>query len=145
MISLGITNAFIAGVSRLGYSLAKDHWLPTGISRISRTGVPTGGILAVSGVAAVGLALAGLRGWGTETLVLVPSTLVVAVYVITAAAAVRVLTGWGRAAAVATLMITTVVVPAAIEHALIPVAVAAVALVSRAVFRPRPAAPTRDR
>jgi len=37
VISLGTTNAFIAGVSRLGSSLAADYWLPTPVAKISRT------------------------------------------------------------------------------------------------------------
>ncbi|WP_353649161.1 amino acid permease [Nakamurella sp. A5-74] len=135
VISLGTTNAFIAGVSRLGHSLAADRWLPTPIATINRNGVPVGGVLAVSGIAAAGLAIAAWRDWGTDTLVVIPSTLVVAVYVIAAAAAVRVLTGGGRVAAISTLVITVLVVPTAAQHALIPVAVVVLALLSRLLSR----------
>lgn len=137
VISLGTTNAFIAGVSRLANSLAVEHWLPTPIARISPTGVPVGGVLAVSGIAASGLGIAAWRGWGTETLVVVPSTLVVAVYVVAAASAVRILTGWGRACGVVTLTITAMLIPTALQHVFIPIVVVLLALISRAVCRPR--------
>lgn len=137
VISLGTTNAFIAGVSRLAGSLAADHWLPTPFARTTRTGVPVGGILAVCGTAAGGLAVAAWRGWGTETLVVVPSTLVVAVYVVAAASAIRILTGWGRAAGLITLTVTAAVVPTALQHALIPVVVVLMAMLSQRLCRPR--------
>jgi amino acid efflux transporter len=140
IVSLGTTNAFIAGVSRLASSLAADHWLPSPIARITHGGVPVGGILAVSGTAAAGLLLAAWWGWGTDTLVVVPSTLVVAVYLIAAASAVRVLTGWGRVCGVVTLAITLLVVPTAAGHVLIPIVVAAFALASRLACRRPPAA-----
>ncbi|WP_157509075.1 hypothetical protein [Luteipulveratus halotolerans] len=54
MISLGTANAFIAGVSRLAHSLAASGWLPRPVAVINRDGVPTGGIVAVSGIAAAG-------------------------------------------------------------------------------------------
>jgi len=140
VISLGTTNAFITGVSRLANSLAADHWLPTPVAKITRTGVPVGGVLAVAGIAAGGLGVAALRGWGTDTLVVVPSTLVVVVYVIAAASAVRILTGWGRASGLVTLTITALVLPTALTQVLIPIVVVILALVSRTLCRPRNAA-----
>lgn len=142
VISLGTTNAFIAGVSRLACSLAADHWLPTPVARITGAGVPVGGIFAVSGTATAGLVLATWRGWGTETLVVVPSTLVVAVYVIAAASAIRILTRWGRAAGLMTLMVTVAVVPTALQHALIPIIVVLLALISQRLCRPPMTQPT---
>lgn len=145
VISLGTTNAFIAGVSLLANSLAADHWLPAPVARITRSGVPAGGVLAVSMVAAGGLAVAAWRGWGTETLVVVPSTLVVAVYVVAAASAARILTGRGRAAGLVTLTVTILVVPTALQHALIPLIVVVLALASQALCRPRtPSSPIKD-
>jgi amino acid efflux transporter len=96
IVSLATTNAFIAGVSRLAYSLADTRWLPQPTARITQASVPAGGVLTVALVAYAGLALALAFGWGTETLVVVPSTLVVAVYLLAAAAGVRVLRGVGR-------------------------------------------------
>jgi amino acid efflux transporter len=98
VVSLGTTNAFVAGVSRLGLSLARDGWLPSPVATV-RGGVPVGGVLAVAGTATGTLVVSAGAGWGTETLVVVPATLVVAVYVAAAAAGLRLLRGWGRACA----------------------------------------------
>lgn len=133
VISLGTTNAFIAGVSRLGLSLAEEGWLPRPVARVTAGGVPLGGVLAVAAVALGGLALSAWRGWGTETLVVVPSTLVVAVYVVAAAAGARVLRGWGRVAAGVTLLLTLGVAPSAVGYVLVPVIVGGLALLSRMV------------
>ncbi|WP_252444943.1 APC family permease [Pseudonocardia humida] len=131
VISLGTTSAFIAGVSRLGLSLAEQGWLPRPVARIHRTGVPVGGIVAVGLVAAGGLALAAALGWGTETLVVTPSTLVVAVYLLAAAAGARLLRGAPRFCAVATIVLTALVVPTAAENVLIPVVVVVLAVACR--------------
>lgn len=131
VISLGTTNAFIAGVSRLGYSLAGDGWLPEVVARISARSVPAGGVLAVGVVAYGGLVLGFVLGWGTETLIVVPSTLVVTVYLLAAAAGVRLLAGLARACAAVTIALTLIVAPAAARHVAIPLVVAAVALTAR--------------
>jgi amino acid efflux transporter len=131
VISLGTTNAFVAGVSRLGLSLAGQGWLPRPVARIRAGGVPAGGVVTVGLVAAGGLVLAAPLGWGTETLVVTPSTLVVAVYLLAAAAGARLLRGAPRACAVATIVLTALVVPAAAQHVLIPVVVAVLAVLCR--------------
>jgi amino acid efflux transporter len=135
VISLGTTNAFVAGVSRLGLSLAEQGWLPRPVARIRRNGVPAGGVATVGIVAAAGLVLAAAMGWGTEALVVTPSTLVVAVYLLAAAAGARLLRGTARACAVATIVLTALVVPAVAEHALIPLVVAVLAVACRRVVQ----------
>jgi amino acid efflux transporter len=140
VISLGTTNAFIAGVSRLGHSLARDGWLPRVTSRIDGRSVPVGGVLTVAAVAFAGLSLSAAAGWGTETLVIIPSTLVVAVYLLAAAAGTRLLTGLARGCAVITIVLTTVVIPSTARYAAVPVVVAALALLTRAALHRRPAA-----
>jgi amino acid efflux transporter len=140
VVSLGTTNAFVAGVSRLGLSLARDGWLPSPVATV-RGGVPVGGVLAVAGTATGTLVVSAGAGWGTETLVVVPATLVVAVYVAAAAAGLRLLRGWGRACAALTVLLTAVVVPSAAGHVVVPVAVAALALLSRRALSARVAAP----
>lgn len=127
VISLGTTNAFVASVSRLGYALARDHWLPAKVSVTTTAGTPIGGVLLVAAVAYAGLGLAALNNWGTEQLVVVPATLVVFVYLAAAAAGIRLLTGLGRYCSIATVALTVAVLPAALGHLLIPGAVAAAA------------------
>lgn len=144
VVSLGTTNAFIAGVSRLAYALAGEGWLPSPVGYIATSSVPAGGVLAVAGIASVGLAVAWLAGWGTETLVVVPATLVVAVYLLAAAAGVRLLRGAARGCAVATLALTLVVTPTASGHVIIPIAVTVVALIVRTLLRRRQSAGLTD-
>lgn len=127
VISLGTTNAFVASVSRLGYAMARDHWLPTPVGHTTTGGTPIGGVLLVAAVAYAGLGLAAINGWGTEQLVVVPATLVVFVYLAAAAAGIRLLTGLGRYCSIATVVLTVAVLPSALEHLLIPGTVAAAA------------------
>lgn len=137
VISLGTTNAFIAGVSRLAYSLAGEGWLPSPVRRVTRSSVPAGGVWAVTGIAAAGLAIAWTASLGTETLVVVPATLVVAVYLLAAASGVRLLRGPARGCAAATLVLTLLVTPTANEHVVIPLVVIVVALIVRVLSRQR--------
>lgn len=136
IISLGTTNAFIAGVSRLAYALARDGWLPPVVARVSTSSVPWGGVMAVGATAYAGLALAFTQDWGTETLIVVPSTLVVAVYILASLSGARLLRGSGRVAAVTALAISAVVAPSAAPNLLIPVAVIVIALLARLIWRP---------
>lgn len=134
VISLGTTNAFIAGVSRLGYSLAKEGWLPRPAAYVSSS-VPVGGVLAVALVAFGGLGLAWLCSWGTETLVVIPSTLVVFVYLAAAVAGIKLLSGRGRAVAIVSVVLIAVVVPSSMGYVIIPLIVIGVALTMRLVLR----------
>lgn len=147
VISLGTTNAFIAGVSRLAFALADTGWLPRAAARITHGSVPVGGVLSVAVIAYTGLALALAFGWGTETLVVVPSTLVVTVYLLAAAAGIRLLRGTGRLCALITIALTLLVAPAAAGHAQIPVATGLVALAVRCAVTRAPhnnPAPMKD-
>lgn len=136
VISLGTTNAFIAGVSRLGYSLGRDGWLPP-VTTVVRRSVPVGGVLTVAAIAYAGLLATAVFGWGTEELVVVPSTLVVAVYLLAAAAGVRLLRGPARACALATILMTAVFVPSAAQHAWVPAVVVVLALGARRLLARR--------
>lgn len=133
VISLGTTNAFLAGVSRLALGLGRDGWLPRPVARVRRS-VPVGGVLVVAAIGYGGLGFSALFGWGTETLVLIPATLVVAVYLLAAAAGARLLHGAARACALLTIALTAVVVPAALDHVVIVAAVAFLALTFRWVL-----------
>lgn len=135
VICLGTTTAFVAGLARLGHSLAGERWLPPAVATISAKGVPTGGVVAVAVVAAATLGVTWWQGWGTETLMVVPATLVVGVYLLAAAAGVRLLRGTGRLCAVISLAMTLVVTPAALGDLVFPAVVVALALTSRWVLQ----------
>jgi amino acid efflux transporter len=127
VISLGTTNAFMASVSRLGYALARDGWLPDSLRRQSPRGVPTTSVLTVAGIGAAGLAATYLAGWGTEDLVGVPASLVLVTYLIGTAAGIRLLTGRARMSAAIAFAATAAVAPFAATFIAVPVIVAAVA------------------
>jgi amino acid efflux transporter len=107
--------------------------LPRVVAHINTRSVPVGGVLVVGLVAYGGLAAGAVFGWGTETLVVAPSTLVVAVYLLAATAGVRLLDGVARVCAAVTIALTLLVVPAAAHHLVIPATVAVLALAARYV------------
>ena len=133
VISLGTTNAFVASVSRLGYALARDGWLPSAVGRLNRRRAPVGGILLVGTIGAGGLLLASIYGWGTQDIVYIPSTLVIFVYVMGTAAAARMLPGRSRLIALLALALTACTLPFALTHLLIPIGIALGALVYRSL------------
>ncbi|MFE2376776.1 APC family permease [Streptomyces sp. NPDC059398] len=128
VISLGTTNAFIAAVSRLGYGLGRDGWLPAPRGRRNARGVPVAGVLTVGGIGAVGLVVTRIGGWGTEDIVGLPASLVLVTYLIGTAAGVRLLTGRARVHALTALVLTAVITPFAAGYIAVPALVAAVAL-----------------
>jgi amino acid efflux transporter len=133
IISLGTTNAFVASVSRLGYALSRDGWLPSSLGRLNRRSAPSGGIWLVGAIGAGGLVLAWIFGWGTQDIIYIPSTLVIFVYVLGTASAVKLLSGRARALGVIALVLTAATLPFVFGHLLVPIAVALVALGYRAL------------
>lgn len=127
VISLGTTNAFIASVSRLGYALGRDGWLPASLSRTNQHDVPTRSVCVVAGIGAVGLLIGFLGDWGTEDIVGIPASLVLIVYLIGTASGARLLTGRSRAYAVTAFTLTAVIAPFAAAYIIVPVLVAVTA------------------
>ncbi|WP_263729489.1 APC family permease [Cellulomonas sp. SG140] len=141
VICVGTINAYVASVSRLGYALARDGWAPAALERRNRHGAPANAILVVAGIGTVGLAGAALLGWGTGGIVVIPSVLVLATYLVASAAAVRLLTGARRLVAVVAVVLLLLAVPYVGRGLAIPLLVAAVAaVVHRARRRPDGAA-----
>lgn len=128
IISLGTTNAFVASVSRLGYALSRDGWLPASLGRLNQRRAPSGGIWLVAAIGTIGLLLAWIFDWGTQDIVYIPSTLVIFVYLIGTAAAVKVLSGRPRVIAVIALVLTALTVPFAFGHLVVPIVVALAAV-----------------
>lgn len=132
VICLGTTNAFMASVSRLGCALADDGWMPAAMARRSTRGaVPVISVLVVAGLGAVGLVSSYVFGWGTEDLVGLPSALVIITYLLGTAAGVKLLRGRQRIFAALALLMTAVVTPFAAGAIVVPVIVAALALLYR--------------
>jgi amino acid efflux transporter len=132
-ISLGTTNAFVASVSRLAYALARDGWLPRRIGQLGRREVPAGGVWLVVAVGSAGLLVAWAGHWGTQQIVLVPATLVLCVYLLATAAAVRLTRGRIRTVAAAACILTACAVPFSFDYLLIPVVVTVAAFAFRRI------------
>jgi amino acid efflux transporter len=137
VICLGTTNAFVASVSRLGYALARDGWAPHVLARQNRHQTPHYAILTVGAIGGAGLAGAALFGWGTDTIVVIPSVLVLATYLLGAAAAARLFTGRLRLLAGITIVLLLITVPFAGWHLLLPPLIAASVIVLQAIRRRR--------
>ena len=135
LITLGTANAFVAATSRLGYALGRDDAFPRVMARRSRRGVPVVAILVVGGIAGAGLVLAYLRGWGAEAFLVVPTTLVIVVYVIAMGAGIRLLSGRAGVLAAVAALLCLALLPFAGVSLTLPAAVAGGALLYRRVAR----------
>lgn len=129
IICLGTTNAFLTSISRLGFALGRDGWAPRTLARRTAAGVPVRSVLLVAGIGFAGLAGAALFGWGTETLVFIPSVLVLATYLLGSAAAIRLFSGPCRLVAVIAVTLLALSVPFAGWHLVVPAAIAAAVLI----------------
>jgi len=146
LIALGTANVFVAATSRLGYALSRDGVFPRPLSRLDSRQVPRTAVLVVGGWALGCLAVSYAAGWDAQTLLVVPDSLVIIVYLSATLAAVRLLRGRHRwAAALATLMCCALL-PFAGVVLVIPAIIAAVALAYRRLLghQPAPSGPARD-
>lgn len=137
VISLGTTNAFMASVSRLGYALGRDGWMPRAMGSRSTNGAPVVGILVVTACGAGGLVLAYLSGRGAEDVVGMPAALVLVTYLIGTAAGVRLLSGRSRLYAGAAFVLTALIAPFAAAYIVVPIVVGGAAVGYRLVTRRR--------
>lgn len=144
-ISLGTTNAFVASVSRLAYALARDEWLPRPIAHLSHRHVPSGGVWLVVAVGGAGLLIAWVGHWGTQQVVFVPATLVLCVYLLATASAVKLTNGRPRALAAGAFGLTAGAVPFAFGHLVIALIVAFAALAYRSIHIRRTCSDSRRR
>lgn len=128
LISLGTANAFVAATSRLGYALARAGAFPPPLARLSRHGVPAVSVTAVGGYAGLGVLISYFAGWGPETLLVVPASLVIMTFLAGMAAGVRLLTGGRRALATVGTVLCLLLVPFSGGVFAIPVLVAGLAL-----------------
>ncbi|WP_156482315.1 amino acid permease, partial [Bacillus sp. VT 712] len=89
-ICLGTMNAFVASMSRLGYSLAKDNIAPSWLSKINeKYSTPSRAVLVVGSIAEIGLLTSYIFKIELEKLVFIPNSLGIATYIVGSAAGVR--------------------------------------------------------
>lgn len=107
LMSVGAMNAYFAGAARLGAALARDGSLPTWLARGSSAGeTPRRSLGVVTGLALATTAVLWVGGLPTDATMLLTTGTFTLVYVVGAAAAVRLLprAGWAWRCAVVSLV-----------------------------------------
>jgi amino acid efflux transporter len=131
LIALGTANAFVAATSRLGYALARDGVFPEPLARLNAKQIPRTAVVVVGGWALACLVISYLAHWDAETLLVVPDSLVIIVYLTTMVAAIRLLHGRRRWVAAVAALMCCVLIPFAGVVLTIPAGIAAIALLYR--------------
>lgn len=144
LISLGTANAFVAATSRLGYALARDGVFPQPLAQLNLKRVPTIAVAAVGGWAMLCLILSFFVGWDAQTLLVVPDSLVIIVYLSATVAAIRLFTGVKRWIAVVATAMCCALLPFAGVVLVIPAVIAIAALLYRHRFGRQPDKPPKD-
>lgn len=90
IICLGTTNAFIASMGRLGYSLGKEEIAPRYLAHINeKRENPTNAVKVVGCIAIIGLLISFVFQISIENIVLIPNSLGIITYIVGAAAGMK--------------------------------------------------------
>jgi amino acid transporter len=109
VLSFAPVNAYTAGISRLTFALGRDRRLPAWLSVTSASGTPRRALAAMGGLCAAAGATAYAAGWGIADLLPLSTSSFIATYVLSMAAAIRLLRPPLRYAAAASLVTCAVV------------------------------------
>lgn len=131
LISLGTANAFVAAISRLGYAMARDGVFPKPLARLTPKRIPVVAVSTVGGWAMACLIVSFIAGWNAQTLLVVPDSLVIIVYISATVAAIKFFTGPRRWIAVLATVMCCGLVPFAGVVLVIPAVIAIAALAYR--------------
>jgi amino acid efflux transporter len=101
VICLGTMNAYMAGLSRLGYSMARSGDLPAALARLERDGTPRNSVLAQFALNSLALAVQWLFRIPLKMFFLVPNVSFLTLYILGCLAAARLLRGQTLAVAAA--------------------------------------------
>ncbi|MCL6625703.1 APC family permease [Alicyclobacillus shizuokensis] len=95
VICLGTTNAFVASISRLAYSLSHEGLAPAWFDHVNeQRSTPQRAVLLVGALAGVGLVVTYVFNLSMSQLVYIPNSLGIATYILGTAAGVRLLRAW---------------------------------------------------
>ncbi|WP_269729900.1 APC family permease [Bacillus cereus] len=90
IICLGTTNAFIASMGRLGYSLGQEEVAPRYLASINvKRAAPTNAIKVVGFIAIIGLLICFVFHISIDRIVLIPNSLGIVTYIVGTAAGVK--------------------------------------------------------
>ena len=108
-LSFPVINAYTAGISRLTAALAQRRALPEWLGTLAPGGVPRRALVTMTTLIVIALTVSYLVGWGVDDLLPLSASSFIATYVLSMAAAVRLLHGWARIGAGVALVACTVV------------------------------------
>jgi amino acid efflux transporter len=124
LLTVATINTYFAGAAELGASLARDGSLPGWLAqRVGRTGVPRRALGLVAGLSLATTAAMAVLGLDTNSALLVTTSTFALVYLAATAAAVVLLDGWGRCAAVCSVLASAGLVAVTGWRVLLPLAV----------------------
>jgi amino acid efflux transporter len=124
LLTVATINTYFAGAAELGASLARDGSLPGWLARREgRSGVPRRALGTVAGLALVTIAAMAVLDLDTDSALLVTTATFALVYLAGTGAAVLLLDGWGRSAAVCSVVASAGLVAVTGWRVLVPVAV----------------------
>jgi len=130
-VLISLATAYVAATARLGYALARDGAFPSWLDYLDERGVPTHAVLAVGGFAAIGMLLSYVVGWNPKDILVVPTSLGMATYIVGSASGTRLLAGGAKLLAMISMLLCLAVFPFAGAFVGLPVAVAAAAWMYR--------------
>lgn len=109
VLSFAPVNAYTAGLSRLMFALGRRRQLPAWLGVVSESGTPLRALCVLGGLCAVAAAVAYTTNWGIADLLPLSTSSFIATYVLSMAAAVRLLRPPLRYAAATSLAACAVV------------------------------------
>ncbi|EMI9089513.1 MULTISPECIES: APC family permease [Bacillus] len=126
IICLGTTNAFIASMGRLGYSLGKEEVAPRYLAHINKKReTPTNAVKVVGFIAIIGLLISFVFHISIDKIVLIPNSLGIVTYIVGTAAGMKLIKNrLGKIFSIVAFTCCVVVYPFIGGVILIPVAVA---------------------
>jgi amino acid efflux transporter len=105
LLTVATINTYFAGAAELGASLARDGSLPGWLAvRSGPTGVPRRALALVAVLALLTIGVMAVLGLDTDSALLLTTATFALVYLTATAAAVVLLDGWGRVAAVVSVV-----------------------------------------
>ncbi|MED0998790.1 amino acid permease [Bacillus mobilis] len=130
IICLGTTNAFIASMGRLGYSLGKEEVAPRYLAHINKKReTPTNAVKVVGYIAIIGLLISFIFHISIDKIVLIPNSLGIVTYIVGTAAGMKLIKNrLGKIFSIVAFICCLVVYPFIGGVILIPVAVAFICL-----------------
>jgi len=131
LVTLGNTNAYVAGLGELGQNMGRSAQAPGWLAGPSAAAVPRRSIAVVTGQAVVSLLVVSWGGWSAEVLVVLTAAAQVAVYGIGLIAALRLLPRWSVGWWAAGISLPPVLVLGVLSgwHLLLPAVLAGAVLV----------------